>query len=95
MSKEAYLDHPVWAKVVSRLVKAQMAANGLSYADLSRRLQALGTEQTATNLKTKINRGSFGAQLFIQLFLVMDATSIDLARAREMAQAIEREDRDS
>lgn len=86
-----YVDHPTWAQVVSRLVKAEMAANALSYADLSERLKALGTQQSASNLKTKINRGNFGAQLFIQLFLVMERQQIDLSRVSQLKAAIERE----
>ncbi len=77
-SQASYLHDPKWATAVSRLVKAQMASTGTTYADLSKKLQEVGTSQSPENLRVKINRGNFGAQLLVQLFLVMDKTDIDL-----------------
>lgn len=74
----AYVHDPKWAIVVSRLVKAQMASSGMTYAMLSKKLEAQGTSQSPENLRVKINRGNFGAQLFLQLFLVMGKTEIYL-----------------
>ena len=73
-----YVHDPQWATCVSRLVKAQMAASGMSYSDLSNLLKDLGTVQSPENLRVKINRGNFGAQLFIQLFLVMGKSEISM-----------------
>ncbi len=69
---------PKWATGVSRFIKAHMAASGTSYADLSHKLKSLGTTQTPENLRVKINRGNFGAQLFVQLLLAMGKTEINL-----------------
>ncbi len=55
-----------------------MASSGMTYAMLSNKLEALGTSQSPENLRVKINRGNFGAQLFLQLFLVMGKTEINL-----------------
>ena len=74
----SYVHDPKWAIVVSRLVKAQMASSGMTYAMLSNKLETLGTSQSPENLRVKINRGNFGAQLFLQLFLVMGNTEINL-----------------
>ena len=73
-----YVHDPKWAVGVSRLIKTQMAATGISYADLSMKLKALGTLQTPENLRVKINRGNFGAQLFVQLLIVMEKKEISL-----------------
>ncbi len=73
-----YTHDPNWATTISRLVKAQMAVTGMTYSDLSQGLLTLGTTQTPENLRVKINRGNFGAQLFIQLFIVMGRTEISL-----------------
>ena len=67
-----YVHNPKWAIGVSRLIKTQMAATGTTYADLSSKLKTLGTLQTPENLRVKINRGNFGAQLFVQLLIVME-----------------------
>lgn len=73
-----YVHDPKWAIGVSRLIKAQMAATGITYSDLSNKLKALGTTQTPENLRVKINRGNFGAQLFVQLLIVMGKKEISL-----------------
>ena len=86
-----YTHDPDWAKVVSRLVKTQMAATGMTYADLSQGLLKLRTKQTPENLRVKINRGNFGAQLFVQLFLVMGKTDISL---ENLSNLMELEHRD-
>ncbi len=81
-----YLHDPKWALAVSRLVKAQMAATGTTYASLSQALNTMGTLQTPENLRVKINRGNFGAQLFVQLFLVMGKSEISLRDIEQIAE---------
>jgi len=73
-----YVHDPKWATGVSRLIKAYMAATGTTYANLSTKLKELGTIQSPENLRVKINRGNFGAQLFVQLLIVMGKTEINL-----------------
>ena len=73
-----YAHDPKWATGVSRLIKAHMAASGVTYANLSDRLKDLGTAQSPENLRVKINRGNFGAQLFVQLLIVMGKSEISL-----------------
>ncbi len=80
-----YTHNPEWAMAVSRLVKAQMASSGMTYADLSRKLEEIGTHQSPENLRVKINRGNFGAQLFVQLFLVMGKAEVNLKDIENIA----------
>lgn len=75
---------PKWATGVSRLIKAHMAASGTTYADLSIKLEQIGTIQSPENLRVKINRGNFGAQLFVQLLIVMGKTEINLKDLEEI-----------
>ena len=84
-AQPTYVHDPKWATGVSRLVKAQMAATGMTYADLSNKLKELGTLQSPENLRVKINRGNFGAQLFVQLFLVMGRPDISLKDIENIA----------
>jgi len=79
---------PKWATGVSRLIKANMAASGLTYADLSEKLKSLGTSQSPENLRVKINRGNFGAQLFVQLLLVMNKKDINLEELESIVSNI-------
>jgi hypothetical protein len=66
-----------WRELISRLIKAEMGRRKLKYEDLSRLLAEHGTKQTAANLRNKINRGIMGADLFIQLVLVLNMKKID------------------
>lgn len=85
----SFVHDPKWATGVSRLVKAHMAATGISYSDLSNKLRALGTSQSPENLRVKINRGNFGAQLFVQLLIVMGKTEINLKELETIVENIE------
>ena len=73
------VDIPAWATALSRYVGALMKLHGLEYADLSRKLAAIGVEQSAANLRAKISKGTFGAQLFLQIMYVLDE-QLDMAR---------------
>lgn len=66
-----------WRELVSRLLKSEMTKRKLKYDDLSMLLAAHGTKQTSANLRNKINRGIMGADLFIQLLLVMNVKQLD------------------
>ncbi len=66
-----------WRELVSRLLKSEMTKRKLRYDDLSMLLEAHGTKQTSANLRNKINRGIMGADLFVQLLLVMNVRQLD------------------
>ncbi len=66
-----------WRELVSRLLKSEMTKRKLKYEDLSRLLAEQGTQQTAANLRNKINRGILGADLFVQLIFVMNMKQLD------------------
>ena len=83
-----YVHDPKWSIGVSRLIKAHMAATGITYADLSNKLEKLGTTQSPENLRVKINRGNFGAQLFVQLLIAMDKTEINLKELKDIIDNI-------
>jgi hypothetical protein len=65
-----------WRELVSRLIKSEMTKRKLKYEQLSELLAQQGTEQTAANLRNKINRGIMGADLFLQLLLVMNVKQL-------------------
>lgn len=71
------LDSTTWRELVSRLIKADMAKKRLKYEDLSQLLAAHGTKQSADNLRNKINRGILGADLYLQLLLVLNIKQLD------------------
>ncbi len=66
-----------YRELISRIVKSEMSKRKIRYEDLSQSLADLGTIQTSANLRNKINRGIMGADLFIQLILVLNVKQID------------------
>jgi hypothetical protein len=66
-----------WRELVSRIIKSEMTKRKLKYSDLSDLLKTQGTIQTSANLRNKINRGILGADLFLQLLLVMQVKQLD------------------
>ena len=66
-----------YRELISRLIKSEMSKRKICYEDLSQSLAALGTKQSSANLRNKSNRGIMGADLFIQLILVLNVKQID------------------
>lgn len=85
-------DSPAMRETLRRTIRAEMAYKGLEYRDLSARLADIGVVQTESNLRSKINNGSLGAQLFMFLLLVMGTRTLDLARVGELLADVEDEE---
>jgi hypothetical protein len=60
------------------ILKGKMASQRVSYAELSRRLEEIGVKGTAGSLRSKVSRGTFTADFFLQCLLVMDIKTIRL-----------------
>ena len=77
-------DSPEMRETLRRLIRARMAYKGYEYKDLSRSLEALGVHQNESNLRSKVNNGSLGAQLFMYILLAMDTPSLDMTQVCEV-----------
>ncbi|GGD58769.1 DUF6471 domain-containing protein [Lacimicrobium alkaliphilum] len=66
-----------WRQLVQRLIKAQMSRRGAKYQDLSERLTQIGINQSADNLRNKVNKGILGADLLLQIMFVLNARPIE------------------
>ena len=86
-------DSPPMRETIRRLLRARMAYKGCEYKDLARRLAELGVEQSESNLRSKVNNGSLGAQLFVYILLALDVDQLELAQVREILAELERADR--
>lgn len=84
-------DSPAMRETLRRTVRAEMAYKGLEYRDLSNRLAAIGVVQTESNLRSKINNGSLGAQLFMFLLLVMGTRRLELGQIQELLDDVSAE----
>ena len=75
---------PVMKETIHRLLRSQMALKGVDYNDLSDRLKTLGVTQTAQNLRSKINAGTLGAQLFLFLEIALEIKTISIEDVKEI-----------
>jgi hypothetical protein len=65
-----------WRNLVQRLLKAELSKKGIKYQDLSDRLKTVGIDQSADNLRNKINKGILGADLLLQIMFVLNIKQI-------------------
>jgi len=65
-----------------------MTKRKIRYDELSRRLAEHGTLQSADNLRNKINRGIMGADLLLQLMIVLNIAQITRDTLREIMSDI-------
>lgn len=66
-----------WRQVVQRILKAEMSKRGVKYQDLSDRLVSIGVNQSADNLRNKVNKGILGADLLLQIMFVLNMRKIE------------------
>jgi hypothetical protein len=82
---QSIVNSPEWAAVLKGLLRSEMSLHSITYAELSRRLeQQFGVHQSENNLKTKINKGVLGAQLFLQILIVVGADKLDFAQVMKL-----------
>ena len=77
-------DSPEMREVLRRLIRARMAYKGFEYKDLSAALAELGVVQNESNLRSKVNNGSLGAQLFVYILMALDQDTFELAQVRDI-----------
>jgi hypothetical protein len=73
-----------WRKLVERLLKAELSKKGIKYQDLSDKLGAVGVNQSADNLRNKINKGILGSDLLFQIIFVLNIKQIKYEDIEEM-----------
>lgn len=88
-------NNPDWAKLVSRVVRTVMARAGVKFPELSLRLrEQFGTVQLENNLRSKVSRGTLGAQLLLQIIAVCEPCALDSQEIRALLSQIQQESRD-
>ena len=81
-------DSPAMRETIRRLIRSRMAYRGYEYKDLARRLHELGVEQSDSNLRSKVNNGSLGAQLFVYILMALDQRTFELDQVEEILAEI-------
>ena len=80
-----------WREAVARLVKSEMSVRGVKYQGLSARLADIGVQQSADNLRNKVNKGIMGADLLVQILYVLKARPVDANLLEEILTDLERQ----
>ncbi len=65
-----------WADQAKRLLKVELAKQGLTYADLVGKLADVGVFDSEPNIRNKISRGKFTAVFLLQCLEAIGAKSI-------------------
>lgn len=82
-----FLNSPQWSSTVRSLIRSEMQKKGMDYATLSLQLSAIGTQQTADNLRQKVSRGILGAQLLLQILYVLRVRNVSWELIEELQEA--------
>lgn len=61
-----------------RILRAEMVRRDVSYDDLANLLGEAGVKETNKSLRSKLSRGSFTADFFLQALNAMGVTSLRL-----------------
>ncbi|NKC01514.1 MAG: hypothetical protein GKR90_23860 [Pseudomonadales bacterium] len=77
-------DSPEMRETIRRLIRARMAYKGFEYRDLALALEKLGVHQNESNLRSKVNNGSLGAQLFVYILMAMDTAALEFDQVKEI-----------
>ena len=86
-----FFDSPEMRETLHRLLRSQMALKGIDYNGLSQRLAMMGVAQTPTNLRSKINHGTLGAQLFVFIQFALGIEKLDMNSVRDLYRDVERD----
>lgn len=68
-----------WEDRVKRLLKAELARKGITYAQLAGKLADIGVMDSEPNIRNKISRGKFTAVFLLQCLEAIGASSLRLS----------------
>lgn len=71
-------DQDEWTLKAKNLLKGELKRKGVTYRQLSEKLEAMGIHETERNLNNKISRGGFTAAFFLQCLEAIEAREIRL-----------------
>jgi DNA (cytosine-5)-methyltransferase 1 len=67
-----------WKATAKNTIKAELARKGVDYETLATKLNEIGVEESYNSINTKINRGTFTFQFFLQCMKAMGVKTVKL-----------------
>lgn len=71
-------DKKYWTKIVSKILKAELAKRDISYPQLVEKLETTGLIIKVEDLRGRLSRGNFSAVLFIQCMRAIGVKNLQL-----------------
>lgn len=68
-----------WINTAKRLLKAELKRAEVNYEELSRRLIAMGVEETEASIASKMSRGTFSAAFMLAALKAIDRKVLALS----------------
>ncbi|MGI9324628.1 MAG: DUF6471 domain-containing protein [Pseudomonadales bacterium] len=87
-----FFDSPEMREAIRRIIRSRMALKGVEYRELARRLSELGVVQHESNLRSKVNNGSLGAQLLLFILIALDMEALDLGEVSALVNEVRAQD---
>ena len=63
---------------VSRFLKAEMKRAGVTYAELAKRLEDHGLQETEASIASKLARGTFAATFLLAVLAALEVSGLNL-----------------
>jgi hypothetical protein len=71
-----------WESEAKRVLKAELARQGVNYAELAERLAAIGVRDNRAAIANRISRGRFSFIFFLQCMRALGVEEVRLTRGR-------------
>lgn len=71
-------DKGFWSKIVTKILKAELAKRGIDYPTLVTKLHEINVNISVEDLRGRMSRGTFSAALFIQCLRAIGVTNLPL-----------------
>lgn len=65
-----------WKASAKNILKSELTRRGVDYETLAAKLKEVGVEESYNSINTKINRGSFTFQFFLQCMAAIGANEV-------------------
>ena len=67
-----------WTVRAKNLIRSELTRKGVTYAQLSERLAAIGVQENEKNVANKIGRGTFSMVFFMQCMEAIEVSEVRL-----------------
>ncbi|MEZ5934887.1 MAG: DUF6471 domain-containing protein [Alphaproteobacteria bacterium] len=67
-----------WRDQTKGLLKSELKRRNMTYEQLAEKLASVGVQDSASNIKNKVSRGSFTAVFMIQYLEAIDCKSLTI-----------------